>query len=144
MRWYGVDMKNLLLLLVAAALLSLTSGCALTEKYNKNNATAQAWLQANDKGCAKTNFEGIYYSPDWGAIVLKQLDSKITGAILHYQIKGIATGKSAYLLLVDDDWAEHTMILRRKSFEVVSGSYSSHMPYVEKGSRTVHLDKIVH
>jgi len=136
-------MKTPLLLLVAVAFVSLTSGCALTEKYNKNNAAAQAWLQANNKRPATTNFEGVYYSPDWGTVVLKQHDGKLSGGIGIYKIKGIATGKSAFLVLVDDEWAGHSMILKRKNFETVCGSFSRHMPYVEKGSKPVCLDKIV-
>ena len=136
-------MKTPLLLLVAAVFVSLTSGCALNEKYNKNNTAAQAWLQSNNKRPAKTNFEGVYYSPDWGTVVLKQHDGKLTGGIGFYKIKGIATGNSAYLVLLDDEWAGHTMVLKRKNFETVCGSFSRHMPYVEKGSKPVCLDKIV-
>jgi len=140
----GFHMKTPLLLLVAVAFVSITSGCALTEKYNKNSAAAQSWLQANNKRPAKTNFEGVYYSPDWGTVVLKQHAGKLTGGIAHYQIKGIATGKSAYLVLVDDEWAGHTMILKRKDAETVCGSFSPHMPYAEKDSKPVCLDKIVY
>ena len=142
---WGVFMKTPLLLLATLALVSLSSGCALTaEKNNKNIAAAAAWLQANDKGPAKTNFEGVYYSPDWGTVTLNQRDDKITGAIAHFQVKGFATGKSAYLLLVDDGWTEHTMILKRKSSEIVDGSYSSYIPFSTKDALPVHLDKIVY
>ena len=139
----GTLMKTPLLLLVAFAFVSLTSGCALNEKYSKNSSDAQAWLQANNKRPAKTNFEGVYYSPDWGTVVLKQHDGKLTGGISYYKVKGIATGNSAFLVLVDDEWAGHTMILKRKNFETVCGSFSRHMPYVEQGSKPVRLDKIV-
>ena len=44
---------------------------------------------------------------------------------------------------MDDEWAGHTMILKRKNFETVCGSFSRHMPYVEKGSKPVCLEKIV-
>lgn len=136
-------MKTPLLPLVALCFVLLASGCSLSEKYNKNNAAGQAWLAASDKGPAKTNFEGVYYSPDWGTVGLKQRDGKIAGAIAHFQVKGIASGKSAYLLLVDDSWVEYTMILRKKSCEIVDGSYSPHIPYTVKDSNPVHLDKIV-
>jgi hypothetical protein len=136
-------MKTPFLLLAVVALVSLTSGCAISEKTQKNNAAAQAWLQANDKGTAKTNFEGVYYSPDWGAVVLKQRAGKITGAISYWNVKGIASGRNAYLLLVDDDWVGHTMVLTRRNSEVVDGSYSSHIPFSKADSTPIHLDKIV-
>lgn len=142
---YGVTtMKTPLLPLVAVCFTLLASGCTLTEKYNKNNAAGQAWLQANCKSPAKTDFEGVYYSPDWGAVYLNQQNGKITGAIAHYQVKGLASGKSAYLLLVDDEWIEQTMILKKKNSEILDGSYSSHVPYSAKDSLPVHLDKIVY
>ena len=136
-------MKNPHLLLAAVAVVSLSSGCALSEKYAKNNASAQAWLHANDKVPAKSNFEGVYYSPDWGTIVFKQRDGKLTGALSYYRIQGVVSGRTAYVLLVDDDWAEHTMILKRQNSEVVTGSYSPHVPFAAKGSQPVRLDKIV-
>lgn len=135
-------MKTPLLALLAVAL--LTSGCAITEKTNKNNADAKAWLEANDRRPARTNFEGVYYSPDWGTVSLNQRDGQITGAIAHFHVKGIATGRSAYLLLVDDDWVEHTMILNKKNSEIIEGSYSSYVPYSKTDSLPVHLDKIVY
>jgi len=137
-------MKTPLFLLIVVAVVSLNSGCTLTEKYNKNKAAGSAWIAANDKGPARTNFEGVYYSPDWGAVTLNQRDGKITGAIAHFQVDGIATGKSAYLLLVDDDWIEHTMMLKRKNSEIVNGAYSSCIPFSTKDALPVHLDKIVY
>ena len=136
-------MKALLFLPAALALMALTSGCTLTEKYNRNNAAASSWIEQNSKKPARADFEGVYYSPDWGAVVLKQKGSSLSGSIAHFHLKGVVSGKSAYLLLVDDEWVEHTMILHRKSAEVVEGSYSSHVPYVEKDRLPVHLDKIV-
>lgn len=137
-------MKTPLLLLVVVAVVSLTSGCTLTEKYTRNDAAARSWLAANDKGPAKTNFEGVYYSPDWGTVALNQRGDKITGAIAHFHIKGLASGRSAYLLLVDDEWNEHTMILKRKNSEILEGAYSSCIPFSTEDALPVHLDKIVY
>ncbi|MCK9589278.1 MAG: hypothetical protein WC076_06005 [Terrimicrobiaceae bacterium] len=137
-------MKTPLLLLVVVAVVSLTSGCTLTEKYARNDAAARSWLAANDKGPAKTNFEGVYYSPDWGTVALNQRGDKITGAIAHFHIKGLASGRSAYLLLVDDEWNEHAMILKRKNSEILEGAYSSCIPFSTEDALPVHLDKIVY
>lgn len=137
-------MKTPLLLLAALAMVSLTSGCVATaEKYRGNKAASQSWLKANNRGPAKTNFEGVYYSPDWGVVALNQRGDKVNGAIAHFHISGIATGKTAYLLLTDDEWVEHTMILKQKNSEIIEGTYSSHVPFSEKDALPVYLDKIV-
>lgn len=137
-------MKIPLLLLATLAVVSLTSGCIATaEKYAGNKAAAQSWLQANNRGPAKTNFEGVYYSPDWGVVALNQRGDKVNGSIAHFHVSGIATGRTAYLLLTDDEWIEHTMILKRKNSEIIEGTYSSHVPFSEKDALPVHLDKIV-
>jgi len=136
-------MKVPFLSLVALSFAVLTSGCGLTEKYNKNNSAAQAWLDSNKKASAKANFEGTYYSPDWGIVNLNQRNGKITGAMGYSQVKGITSGGTAYILLVDDQWVGQTMILKKKGAEIVEGTYSSEIPYSGKDSQPVHLDRIV-
>ena len=137
-------MKTPLLLLAALAAVTLTSGCAFTSERNaKNKAAGQAWLQSGNRGPAKTNFEGMYYSPDWGSVALNQRNDKVTGTIGHFHISGIATGRTAYLLLIDDEWVEHTMVLKRKSSEILEGSYSSFVPFSKEDALPVVFDKIV-
>jgi hypothetical protein len=136
-------MKNPLRLLLVAALVTFGSGCSLTEKYNKNSAAGAAWLKANDKGPSRANLEGVYYSPDWGTVVINQRDNKLTGAIAQYQVTGISTGKSAYLLLADDGWIENTMVLTRKNSEILEGAYSPSIPFSDQDKLPIHLEKIV-
>ncbi|MFZ4774648.1 MAG: hypothetical protein ACOYM3_04750 [Terrimicrobiaceae bacterium] len=136
-------MKAIYLPIVAVCFAMLTSGCGLTEKYSRNNSAAQAWLESNDKAPANTNFEGIYYSPDWGAVSLNQRNGKVTGTVGYFHARGITSGSTAYLLLVDDEWVTKTMILKKKGAEIVEGSYSAHVPYSAKNSRPVRLARIV-
>ncbi len=136
-------MKASYLPIIAVCFAVLTSGCGLTEKYNRNNAASQAWLESNTKAPAQTNFEGVYYSPDWGAVHLNQQNGKITGSVGYFQARGVTSGRTAYILLVDDEWVTKSMILKKKGSEIVAGSSSSSVPYCAKGSQPVQLDRIV-
>ena len=135
-------MKNLRLLLIPASLLCLLSGCSLQEKYDKNNAAGQAWLKSAKTGSARTNIEGVYYSPDWGSVLLNQNKNDITGTIGHYKISGVLSGKNASLLLIDDEWIDYTMVLTRKNSEELVGSYSCCVPYSAENSTPIHLFRI--
>ncbi len=128
--------------IAASCVAILLSGCSLAEKYSKNNAVGEAWLAAGATRSTASNFEGVYYSPDWGMVALNQEGTKITGALSHYNIRGKASGKTAYLLLVDDQWIEYTMVLSRKSSEVLTGSYSASVPFSKDDAEPVHLDRI--
>lgn len=136
-------MRNVFLCSLAAGMALLVSGCSLGEKYQKNNAAAQAWLASGPTRPAATDFEGVYYSPDWGMVVLNQQNGKITGSMGYMKVEGRATGKSARLTLIDDSWVEHTMLLTRKSYEVLEGTYSSSIPYSKDDAQPVRLDRIV-
>lgn len=132
-------MKHLLPLLLVAL---LGGGCNLAEKYAKNNAAASAWLAANSKAPARTNFEGTYYSPDWGVATLNQKSGKVTGAISYHNVRGIVSGKLAYLTLIDDQWVEYTMILGWRNHEELQGAFSPAIPFCKKSSKPVSFDKI--
>lgn len=136
-------MRNMFLSTLAAGIALLICGCSLGEKYQKNNSAAQAWLNAGPTRAAAADFEGVYYSPNWGMVVLNQQNGKITGSIGYMHVDGRATGKSARLLLVDDSWVEHTMLLTRKSSEILEGTYSSSVPYSKDDAEPVRLDRIV-
>ncbi|MDX2082295.1 MAG: hypothetical protein SFU53_16040 [Terrimicrobiaceae bacterium] len=136
-------MKKLLHLSgLSLAALVLLSGCHLKEKYSKNNADGRAWLEAAQTGPARTSFEGVFYSPEWGAVVLNQNGNKLTGAVAHMSVDGVVSGRTASLLLVDDTWVEYTMKLRRKSYEEISGTYSAYVPYSETDALPVTLYRI--
>jgi hypothetical protein len=136
-------MKTPILPIVVVCLSLLATGCTTAEKTRKNNAEAQTWLDKNATQPAATNVEGVYYSPQWGVVALNQRHGKLTGATAEYRLKGKVSGKTAFLLVCDGDWAEHTMILNRKSSEILDGSYSTRQLYSGKNLLPVHFDRIV-
>lgn len=135
-------MKRPTLPLLALCAALFLGGCSLAEKYSKNNAAGEAWLASGATRETASNFEGVYYSPDWGLMALNQDGQSITGALAHYSVRGKASGRTAYLLLVDDDWIEYTLVLNRKSSEVLTGSYSDSVPFSKEDSASVRFDKI--
>jgi len=135
-------MNLLRFLLLPVLTITMLGGCSLQEKYDKNNAAGQAWLQSGKTGSAQTNIEGVYYSPDWGVVVLNQSNGKITGHIGYHKVEGILSGRKASLLLSDDQWIEYTMVLNRKNRGELVGSFSCCVPYSEESSKPVHLFRI--
>jgi len=91
---------------------------------------------------ARVNFEGVYHSPEWGTVTLNQENGKITGTLAHYQIKGVASGRAARLLLIDDLWTEYTMILNRRATGNLDGAYSPSIPFSQEDATPVTLNRI--
>lgn len=135
-------MKTLSSLAVASLLLATLGGCSLQEKYTKNNAAAASWLTSTKSAPARTNFEGVYYSPDWGQAVLNQSNGEVTGAIGYFNVKGSVSGRTASLALIDDQWVTYTMILTKRGGEFLTGSFSPCIPFCAKGSKPAKFVKI--
>lgn len=130
-------MKTLPFLGLSIVLMASLGGCSLGEKYAANNSAGRSWVEAGKTGAARANFEGVYYSPDWGTVTLNQENGKLVGSMAHYHVSGVVSGRNARLLLVDDQWVEFTMLLRRVSSEKLTGSYSTSVPYQEADSTPV-------
>lgn len=123
--------------------LSLSSCKFLEEKYTKNEKAAVAYLSDKKTGSAKTNVEGVWYSPGWGAVVLNQEGSKVTGAFQdYYAVDGVVSGRKVYLVLIDDDWREYTVELTPKGREKLVGYYSAHVPFSESDQQEIVLNRI--
>lgn len=120
----------------------LTTGCNLAEKYHKNNSAADAWIRSNSTRSATANFEGLYYSPGWGPAALNQSGNKITGIVDFYHVNGVVSGSTAYLVLVDDQWAQHSMVLSKKGPGAIAGTYSAHVPFSAQHGKPVRFDRI--
>jgi len=135
-------MKILPLLVLPIVLMVSLGGCSLSEKYSANNSAGRTWVEAGKTGTARANFEGVYYSPEWGTVTLNQENGKIVGSLAHYHVSGVVSGKNARLLLVDDQWVEFTMLLRRPSYEKLTGSYSGSVPHSDADSIPVTLLRI--
>lgn len=123
--------------------LSLSSCKMLEEKYASNQKAAVAYLADNKTAPAKVNVEGVWYAPGWGAVVLNQEGSKLTGAFQdYYTVNGVVSGRKAFIVLVDDDWREYTIQLTSKSREKLVGYYSAHIPFSESDQQEIELIRI--
>lgn len=138
-------MKTLATLLSAVVLCSSLSSCVwLKDKYAKNESATAAFLADNKTAPARANFEGLWYSPEWGIIVLNQeTGGKLTGIFRDfYTVRGVVSGTSAYLTLIDDDWTDYTVKLHRKNSEELVGHYSPNVPFSEADSHPLVLKRI--
>ncbi len=135
-------LANVLTLLALA--LSLIS-CSLQEKYDANEASATAYLQEKKTAPAAMNIEGLWYSPTWGIVIINQEPGgKLTGLCREYlHIKGVVSGKRAYLTLVDDSWVEYTVELKRTAWDTLVGHYSAEIPFSESDQHEITLTRIV-
>lgn len=123
--------------------LSLSSCTFLHEKYTANEKASVAYLAEKKTGPAKVNIEGVWYAPGWGAVVLNQEGSKLTGAFSdYYAVHGVVSGRKAYLTLTDDDWREYTVELTPKGREKLVGFYSAHVPFSESDQQEIVLTRI--
>lgn len=137
-------MKTLATALSAVVLaLSLSSCSFLAEKYSKNEKAAAAFLSDNKTAPSRMDIEGLWYSPQWGIVLLNQEGSKLDGVFQdYYTVKGVVSGKTAYLTLTDDDWVEYTAVLKYTDGQKLVGAYSSFVPFNEKYSHELVLKRI--
>ncbi len=137
-------MKTLATAFSAVVLAVSLSSCSfLTEKYAQNEKASAAFLADNKTAPAKMNIEGLWYSPQWGIVLLNQEGSKLDGVFQdYYAVKGVVSGKTAYITLTDDDWTEYTAILKYKNGEELVGAYSSYVPLNEKHQHDLVLKRI--
>jgi hypothetical protein len=138
-------MKTLLTTLTAFAVAVSLSSCSwLKWKYEKNEAASVAYLSEKKSAPAGMNIEGLWYSPQWGMVVFNQQpDGRLDGIFRdHYVINGVVSGKSAFMTLIDDDWVEYTVELKRKSGEELVGFYSPSVPFSEKDALELVLKRV--
>lgn len=123
--------------------LSLSSCKMLEEKYAKNEKAAVTYLAEKKTGPAKTNLEGVWWSPAWGVVVFNQENGKLSGSFQdYYVVDGVVSGRKAYMTLIDDDWREYTVELAPKGREKLVGFYSAHVPFSESDQQEVVLTRI--
>lgn len=137
-------MKTLATALSAVVLAVSLSSCSfLAEKYAKNEKAAAAFLSENKTAPSRMNIEGLWYSPQWGMVILNQEGSKLDGVFQdYYTVKGVVSGKTAYITLIDDDWVEYTAVLKYTDGQKLVGAYSSFVPFNEKFSQELVLKRI--
>jgi hypothetical protein len=138
-------MKTLAITLSAVVLMTSFSSCSwLREKYARNEQASAAYLSDKQTARARMNIEGVWYSPQWRIVVLNQEPGgRLNGVFQdYYVVNGVVSGKEAFITLVDDDWVEYTVELRRKNWEELVGHYSPSVPFSEKDAHEVVLKRI--
>ena len=138
-------MKTLATTLTAFLIAASLSSCSwLKWKYEKNEAASAAYLSEKKSASAGMNIEGLWFSPQWGMVVFNQEpDGRLSGIFRdHYVINGLVSGRSAFITLIDDDWVEYTVELRRKSREELVGFYSPSVPLSEKDANELVLKRV--
>ena len=138
-------MKTLVTTLSALAFMAFLSSCSwLKEKYGKNEAASAAYLSEKKSPPATTNIEGLWYSPQWGIVVLRQEpDGTLSGIFRdHYVVNGAVSGKNAFITLIDDDWVEYTVELKQKNRRELTGFYSPSVPFSEKDALELVLKRV--
>jgi len=139
-------MKILSLLVGAALAIALFSGCsAIREvnagRYNENTKAGESWL-SDQFDPAGVNVAGGWKSSDWGNAVLTQDGRTIGGRLGDYDVKGVASGSRAYLLLSEGGWNYYSAVLERPLPNVLTGNFSRSIPFVKNFSRPIRLEQI--
>lgn len=124
---------------VAGILFGLTA-CQTPEKTAKNQAAAQAWM-SGQTASAGINVSGTWFSQEWGKASLKQTGRQVSGTIDTYEVKGVVSGKKAYLTTWDSGKCYYAIILSQSGKNVLTGSYTDGPAYREdpKKQRPVEL-----
>ena len=123
--------------------LSLSSCKFLEESYAKNEKAAVAYLAGKKTGPARTNIEGVWWSPAWGVVVFNQENGRLTGSFQdYYVVEGVVSGHKAFMTLLDDDWREYSVELTAKGREKLAGYYSANVPFSESDQQEVVLTRI--
>lgn len=124
---------------VAGVLFGLTA-CQTPEKTAKNQASAQAWMNGQTAS-ASINVSGTWFSQEWGKASLKQTGRNVSGTIDTYEVKGVVSGKKAYLTTWDSGKCYYAIILTQPGKNVLTGSYTDGPAYRDdpKQQRPVEL-----
>jgi hypothetical protein len=137
-------MKTALTVLVCCVSVSLLSSCHLKSSYAKNQAASAAYLADKKSAPAKVNVEGVYFSPEWGIVLLKQTPGgKVSGQFGEYgAVVGVVSGKKIFLTTLDSGWTEYTFELSKPRYDRLQGQYSAHIPFSESDQKDIVLEKI--
>jgi len=138
-------MARSFLLLCAAALMA---GCSVIgevqdERFQRNNKAGDRWL-SDQFEAAEVNVSGNWVSNDWGHGTLRQNGRNISGVLGGYNVTGILSGRSAYLLIADGEWYYYSAILEMPRAGVLTGRFSRAIPFVRGFSRPMRLDQLAH
>jgi hypothetical protein len=118
------------------------AGCNLKEKYARNNLAADRWLQANT-GAPNISIAGAWEAAEsgWGDIRFEQAGSSVNGAMGNYSARGVVRGSQVFLALTSRGYVYYTVSLR-KNGDMLTGFYSSSVPFNSADQSTVTLRRI--
>ncbi len=127
-------------------LLVLFSGCSIInevtdERYNRNNAAGDRWL-SDQLGSAEINVSGNWTSNDWGRAELVQRGRQISGSLGGYNVRGVASGTRAYLLIAQGEWYYYSAVLEMPRPGLLTGRFSRAIPFVRGFSRPMRLEQL--
>ncbi len=72
-RVFATRHENLATFLGAVVLAFSLNACGMLQaKYDANGKATAAYLQSKNTSSPRTNVEGLWYSPQWGVVVLNQ------------------------------------------------------------------------
>jgi hypothetical protein len=69
------------------------------------------------------NLSGVWESTDWELARLRQNDSEVSGWIGDFWVRGVVTGKEAFLFLMSRGQAQYTMRLAQTDSGTLEGDY---------------------
>lgn len=116
-------MKTPNALLCAAACMMSLVGCNTPQSLAKNQSAAQEWLNLQTSS-ARIQVDGNWFAEGWGRAKLKQSGRQITGTMDTYEVKGVVSGRKAYLTTWDSGKCYYAIILTQTGKNVLTGSYT--------------------
>ncbi|MDX2082296.1 MAG: hypothetical protein SFU53_16045 [Terrimicrobiaceae bacterium] len=134
--------------LSAVVAVALLAGCSIVRevndgRYNRNNEAGDRWL-SDQLEPAAINISGNWLSDDWGRGEFVQNGRRITGRLGDYDVRGVASGNQAYLLIASDEWYYYSAILQMPRPGLLTGRFSRMIPYVKTLSRPMRFEQLVH
>jgi hypothetical protein len=113
-----------ILSLFALLLIFSLAACRTTEETVRPTPHYDSWLDAQKKDAA-TNFSGAWdagnvWEGGWGAANLVQEGRNVSGSIGLYNVKGLVSGSSVYMLLISNGYIYYTAKLDTRN----NGSFS--------------------
>lgn len=134
-------LRTFLLLPIALLTVLSLSSCKTARHFEQNRAAGDAWL-AQYTSRATTNVGGVWVASDWGLAKLEQDGRKVTGMIDSFQVEGVVSGNTAYLLISENNWIYYTAVLQKTAPSRLSGHFSYSVPFQERDQRTMMLRKL--
>jgi hypothetical protein len=110
------------------------------ERYGNHNDKGDSWL-SDQTAPAEVNISGNWRSRDWGNAFITQSGNHLQGYIGDYAIKGVVSGRKAYIILKSGGWNYYSVILEPAGPDMLLGSYSKSMPFQRDASWDMRLER---